>query len=207
MVAFLLLLAVGEELGLGPWEYPVRAAVLSAIVVFVARPAIDLRAPHWLGSILLGTGVFLVWVAPDMLWPAYRESWLFQNAMMGTVESSVPAEYRGMPMVVWSRAIRAILIVPIVEELFWRGWLMRWLINPNFLAVPLGTFVPFAFVATALLFASEHGPYWDVGLLAGLAYNWWMIRTRNLGDCVLAHAVTNGLLSTHVVLNEQWQYW
>ena len=60
---------------------------------------------------------------------------------------------------------------------------------------------------TAALFAAEHGPYWEVGLLAGIAYNWLMIRTRSLGDCILAHAVTNGILCWYVLATGQWQYW
>jgi CAAX prenyl protease-like protein len=98
--------------------------------------------------------------------------------------------------------------VPILEELFWRGWLMRWLIDSkDFERVPLGTFAPAAFWLTALLFASEHGSFWDVGFAAGIVYNWWMIRTRNLWDCILAHAVTNAVLATYVIGAGQWQYW
>jgi len=98
--------------------------------------------------------------------------------------------------------------VPILEELFWRGWLMRWIIDPqDFEKVPLGTFAPAAFWLTAILFASEHGSFWDVGLAAGIVYNWWMIRTRNLWDCIIAHAVTNALLAAYVIGAGQWQYW
>jgi len=60
---------------------------------------------------------------------------------------------------------------------------------------------------SAILFASEHGPYWEVGLLAGLAYNFWIIRTKSLGDCILAHAVTNAALSLFVVASGKWDYW
>jgi uncharacterized protein len=44
-------------------------------------------------------------------------------------------------------------IAPVVEELFWRAWLMRWLINSDFRKVPLGTYAPLAFWITAILFA------------------------------------------------------
>ena len=103
--------------------------------------------------------------------------------------------------------MRAVLIVPIVEELFWRAWLMRWLVNPDFKKVALGTFTPLAFWVTAALFASEHGSYWDVGLLTGIIYNLWMIRTKSVADCILMHAVTNGALSAYVIITAQWQYW
>ena len=66
--------------------------------------------------------------------------------------------------------------------------------------MPLGKYVPSAFWIVAVLFASEHGPYWEVGLAAGIIYNWWMVRTRNLADCILAHAVTNGLLAVYVLV-------
>ena len=172
-----------------------------------SRRVIDLRVANWVGSTLIGAGVFVLWVAPDVLWPGYRESWVFQNSITGTVESSVPADYRDSMMVLLSRFARAAILVPIIEELFWRGWMMRWLIDVDFLKVPLGAFAPTSFAITAILFASVHGPYWEVGLLTGIIYNWWMVKTRSLGDCILAHAVTNAILSAYVVLGDQWQYW
>jgi hypothetical protein len=105
------------------------------------------------------------------------------------------------------RTLGCVAIVPLVEELFWRGWLGRWLVNSDFEKVSLGAYTRSAFWLSAFLFASEHGPYWEVGLLAGIAYNWWLMRTRNLADCVLAHAVTNACLSAHVLITGQWQYW
>jgi uncharacterized protein len=107
----------------------------------------------------------------------------------------------------WSRILRAVVLVPIIEELFWRGWLMRWLIHPRFETVKLGAFRPLSFGVTAILFASEHGPYWDVGLVTGILYNWWMVRTKTLGDCILAHAVTNACLCGYVVATHRWEYW
>ena len=85
---------------------------------------------------------------------------------------------------------------------------MRYLIDSaHFETVPLGTYAPLAFWAVAALFASEHGSFWDVGLVTGILYNGWMLRTRNLWDCILAHAVTNGVLAAYVILAGQWQYW
>ena len=84
---------------------------------------------------------------------------------------------------------------------------MRWLIKTDFQSIPLGTYAPFAFWMTAVLFGLEHGPFWEVGLAAGVIYNWWMLRTRSLAGCVLAHAVTNGALAAYVILASAWQYW
>ena len=84
---------------------------------------------------------------------------------------------------------------------------MRWIVSTDFETVPLGTYSAKSMWITALLFASEHGPYWEVGLVAGLLYNWWMVRTKNLSDCILAHAVTNGALSLYVIVAHKWEYW
>ena len=189
------------------WEYPLRVFTMAAILWFYSRSIIDLRVRNWLGTIALGIGVFVIWIAPDVLWPHYRESPIFQNQLTGKIASSVPELLRTSWIVLLFRTIRASLIVPIVEELFWRGWMLRWLINPEFEKVPLGAYTATAFWITTALFASEHGPYWEVGLIAGIAYNWWMIRTKSLGDCILAHAITNALLSGYVMIYSQWQYW
>ena len=46
---------------------------------------------------------------------------------------------------------------------------------------------------------TRFGSYWDVGLITGVLYNWWMVRTRSLADCIVAHAVTNACLAIYVV--------
>jgi len=185
----------------------IRIVVVGAVLLLVSRPILDFRVRFPVQTILVGVAIFALWIGPDLLWPGYRDSFLFSNGVVGRPESSFPAEAREGPIALGLRAARAALLIPIVEELFWRGWLPRWAINPNFAKVPLGTFTPFIFVVTAVLFASEHGSWWDVGLLAGLAYNWWMLRTKSLGDCILAHAVTNGCLAAYVISQGRWEYW
>lgn len=208
---FVVFLAI---LGLQPWiPIPPVAlqalfvGVMAAVIRLVAWPALDFRVRHWAGSLLLGAGVFALWIAPDVLFPGYRGYWLFSNSITGSVSSGMPENVRGDAVVLLLRGLRASLIVPIVEELFWRAWLMRWLISPEYATVPLGKYSAQAFWIVAVLFASEHGPYWDVGLATGVLYNWWMIRTRSLGDLILTHGVTNACLSVYVVAAGKWEYW
>ena len=188
-------------------EYPLRLGVLAAALLLFSRGVIDLRCTATIQTIAVGIGVFVIWIAPDVLFPTYRQHWLFQNSLVGWIGNNIPENILTLPIVLWSRILRAAAVVPIIEELFWRGWLMRWLISPRFERVKLGTYRPTAFWMTAILFASEHGPYWDVGLAAGIVYNWWMVRTKSLGDCILAHAVTNGALCMYVVATRHWEYW
>jgi len=184
-----------------------RLAVMLAVLSLVARPVMDFRMRNWGVSVLVGVAIFLLWIAPDLLFPQYRSFFLFDNSVVGTARSSLTETARHDVPVLFLRTLRAVAIVPIVEELFWRGWLMRWVINNDFERVPLGAYSALSFWAVALLFASEHGPYWDVGLVAGILFNWWMIRTKSLGDLILAHAVANACLSGYVIAAGKWEYW
>jgi CAAX prenyl protease-like protein len=205
---FLLFLGVMGEFPLDPrWESPLRCMVLGLVCVVCWPRDLSVRPLYWLPSIAIGAGVFIIWVAPDLLIPGYRENVLFSNPVVGHLHSSLsPASLHSGWVLTW-RTIRAVVVVPVVEELFWRAWLMRWLIDTDFRRVPLGAYAPFAFWITAILFASEHGPYWDVGLITGVIYNLWMIRSKSVADCILMHAVTNGILSIYVISTAQWQYW
>ena len=208
-VAFVVLMSAERAIHLpaGPF-YLLRFCVVLAAILLVSRGALAPRPSAPWGSVAMGIAVFAIWVAPDLLFgPAYRHLAIFENPVMGSAASSAPAELKHNAVFLVVRTLGCAALVPIIEELFWRGWLMRWLIEYDFQTVKIGAYAPFAFWAVALLFASEHGPYWEVGLVAGVAYNWWCVRTRNLADCILAHAVTNGLLSAYVLSTGQWQYW
>lgn len=205
---FMLLLAAEPYLGL-----PDRAAlalrllVPAAVVVLFSRKVLDFRCASPLWSALIGVGVFLLWIAPDVLIPGYRDSILFQNSLTGTLKSTLSPEARTDYLAIALRVARAALLVPIVEELFWRGWLMRWLAKPDFESLPIGHYETRAFWLTAILFALEHGPYWEVGLITGAVYNGWLVRTRRLGDLILAHAVTNACLAAFVMWSGRWELW
>jgi CAAX prenyl protease-like protein len=167
----------------------------------------SLRPHRWLLSIIIGFLVFVLWIGPELMNPHYRQDILFSNMIVGSVGSSLRPEALSSNSVLFWRTVRASTVVPVAEELFWRAWLMRWIINSDFQKVPLGAYSALAFWVTALLFAAEHGPYWDVGLLAGIIYNVWMLRSKSLGDCIVMHAVTNLVLSLYVIRYGQWQYW
>jgi len=206
-VGFVVILGVEHALGLPlVWSYAVRLVAVSLLMAIFSRPYLSFRPSAPLASVGIGIAVFLIWIGPDAL-IGYRHFWLFENSLMGSAVTSIAPELKtNVPFLV-VRILGTSILVPIVEELFWRGWLMRWLIDKNFLKVPLGQYVPSAFWIVAVLFASEHGPFWEVGLAAGIIYNWWIIRTRNLADCILAHAVTNAILAAYVLTAGQWQYW
>jgi len=180
---------------------------MTAILATVARPVLKFRVRNWGGSLLVGVAVFAIWIGPDFIFPGYHTHWLFSNSITGSVVSSLPESSRGDWAVLALRTLRAAVFVPIAEELFWRGWLMRWIISQDFTKVPLGAWSVRAFWIVAVLFAVEHGALWDVGLAAGILYNWWIVRTKSLGDVIVAHGITNAVLSAYVIFAGRWEYW
>lgn len=206
---FMILLQLGPSLPLSPRVLAILRAVLLLAALWFSRRVISLRPGHWITSISMGVLVFALWVAPDVFLPGWRGSWLFSNGLTGRIEGVMPEASRNDTLIIVLRCARAAILVPIIEELFWRAWLPRWLDrrDKDFRTIPLGQFTRASFWLTALLFATEHGSMWDVGLAAGLLYNWWMQRTRKLGDVILAHAVTNACLSAYVLLRGRWEYW
>lgn len=206
---FMVLLVLGPRLPIpARAEAVLRVALVAAVLLLCSRRVVSLRVHHWATSIALGVGIFALWIAPDVLFTDFRSSWLFTNGLTGKVEGTVPEAVRQDALVLSLRFARAAILVPIVEELFWRGWLPRWIDHmEDFRTIPIGQYTTASFLLTALLFASEHGAMWDVGLAAGLLYNFWMRRTRSLGDLILAHAVTNACLSVYVLSRGRWEYW
>jgi CAAX prenyl protease-like protein len=201
---FLLFLAIRPILPVPQWA---RFAIELAVILAISRSVLDKAPSRPFFSILLGIAVFLLWVAPEHFYPAWRSLPPFHNSVVGAATATTTeAEKHGIFFLAF-RVLMSVVAIPILEELFWRGFLMRWLINRDFRSIPLGTWNIEAFLIVAILFATEHGPYWDVGLLTGFIYNAWMIRTRNLWDCILAHATTNACLAAFVIGGGHWQYW
>ncbi|HMG06155.1 MAG TPA: CAAX prenyl protease-related protein, partial [Chthoniobacterales bacterium] len=119
--------------------------------------------------------------------------------------SGQPASYR---ITIVFRFLRLVVVVPLVEEIFWRGFLLRYFINEKFYAVPVGTFswVSFAIVTAGFGFAHARAD-WIPALIAGALYNCVAYRTKSLLSCVLAHAVTNLLLGLWIMKTGQWGFW
>lgn len=206
-IVFLVWLAIDKYLPIAnPTKELVRDAVIAASILIFSRQLLPRSAPHWLVSIAIGLGVCALWVAPDALVPGWRDHALFQNAITGRISLSIPQGDLS-PLMLALRTMRATLLVPVLEELFWRGWLPRWIQDTHFARIPLGRYTPLAFWATAFLFAAEHGPFWEVGLVCGIIYNLWMRRTRSMGDLMLTHATTNLALSLYVIATHRWMFW
>jgi hypothetical protein len=99
------------------------------------------------------------------------------------------------------------LMVPVMEEVFWRSFLLRFVTDQDrWETLPLGAFSATAFVVVALLFGFAHPEY-----LAAFAYAALMAgllrQTRSLFACIVAHAVTNLALGVYVLTTGNWKLW
>lgn len=104
------------------------------------------------------------------------------------------------------RIAGAALVVPVMEELFWRSFLMRWIEHPDFMRTDPARIGLKAFAIAAVLFALAHS-LWLAGLFAGIVYSLLYMRSGTLWSAVIAHAVTNGILGVWIVYTGNWGFW
>ncbi len=104
------------------------------------------------------------------------------------------------------RMLGLAILVPWVEEIFWRGFLMRWIIDPDWHRVPLGEFTWRSSLAIVVLFTLAH-PEWFAAAVYCTLINALFHWKRDLWLCVVAHAISNLLLGVYVLLYQAWWLW
>jgi CAAX prenyl protease-like protein len=192
------------------WIYPLQTVVCGAALIYWRRDY-PRETGGWraLGiGAAIGAVVFVVWVSPQMLFhqPPRTEGGFDPTKLLSPTDpGGGTALYFGALAM---RFVRLVVIVSLVEEIFWRGFLMRYLIKEDFTHVPFGAYTPLSFGATALGFMLEHQAVdYPAALVCGVLYNLTAVLTRSLPACVLAHALTNLLLGIYVVQTRQWGFW
>jgi CAAX prenyl protease-like protein len=126
------------------------------------------------------------------------------NAMPGELAAMSPVAAAAW---IASRALAAVLTVPIAEELAYRGYLLRRLVDNDFESVPFRSVRWPALLISAVVFGLAHGALWLPGIIAGLAYGGLLVRSGRIGEAVAAHAITNALIVAAVLFGQQWQLW
>lgn len=206
---FMLMLALRGYLpsGVGVdarWIYGASVLVVGGALVWYWRGYGELArqnlpsARETLLSCAVGLLVFGLWIQLDAPWMQIGEP----------TASFLPLDLQGQKIwpLIALRLIGAALLVPIMEELFWRAFLMRWIESPQFETVDPQRVSVKAIVLSTFVFMLAH-TLWLAAIVAGLAYAWLYVRTGRLWCAVIAHAVTNGLLGIWVVHSGQWQFW
>lgn len=192
-----------ETVGDGRWAYGLRAVLVAGMLLLwwrhygelasVQRPANS----ELLLAAAVGLSVLVIWLALD--------GSIFTLGKPSGFDPSMPDGSLDWPLALM-RLAGAALVVPVMEELFWRSLVLRWLEGPEFAAVDPALVGMRALLLSSLAFGFEHSQ-WAAGIAAGLAYGWLYRRCGNLWIAVLAHAVTNAGLGAWVLANGAWQYW
>ena len=204
MGVYMAFLLVQSNANLG-WVYPLKALAVVGVLwwfrkfyeeLSCSRGSESRDAPHRGAATSLAIGVGLlaiaIWIAIDPLYPK--------------LSHAAPYDPSGRYGFIAFRIIGAVLVVPVMEELFWRAFLIRWLVKEDFKSVPVGTFTWPSFLITVALFGAEHNQ-WLAGLACGVLYNWLYYRRKDVFSCVVAHAVSNAALAAWVLARGDWKFW
>lgn len=190
-----------------PVVYAVRIAATLAALAWVGRPLLGwLGRPSWWPP-LLGLALVVPWVALATL--QRQAGWA---TVLGERSAFDPfAAFGAGSAAAWAmlalRFVGLVVVVSIVEELFLRGFLMRYVVNEDFWKVPFGLLVP-ASAAACVGYAALTHPAEAVAavgwfaMVSGIA-----AATRKPIDCILAHAATNLALGIFVVWTGNWWLW
>ncbi len=178
--------------------YPVRVVAAGAALVYFRRVYRDIRWTCSWEAVGVGVLVFVLWMAlepsPDVT---------KQAAFADALHALSPAM---LGLWLTARVVGSVVTVPIAEELAFRGYLGRRLVDAEFDRVSLRTFTWTAFLVTSVVFGVMHGR-WFAGTLAGMCYALLLYRRGELGDAISAHAITNAMIAAYVLANGHWLLW
>jgi len=205
------------------WLYLAKT-IVGIGLVWVMWPAVkEMRWAFSWEAVVVGVGVCVMWVGIDGYYPSLDK--LIQNYLCPLLKSIGLASWCPKPSVVlpWNplvqfgagplawmfivgRILGSSIIVPPMEEVFYRSFLYRYIVKVDFLSVSLGAFHLMAFLVTAVLFGFSHYE-WLAGILCAFAYQGLVLRKKRLGDAMTAHAITNFLLGIWMVWRDDWHFW
>ena len=186
------------------WFYAITVLVVGGLLALYWREYGELvkqTLPSWAEAalaVVAGLVVFALWIRLDAPWMQLSEP----------AATFVPIDANGQLLwpLIALRWIGASLVVPVMEELFWRSFLMRWIRSPQFETVLPQHVGLKAIVLTTFVFTLAH-TLWLAAVIAGLAYALLYVRTGKLWVPIIAHTVTNGALGIWVVATGRWSFW
>jgi len=213
------------------WVYFAKTLLGVALVWLIYPIVAELRYQVSVAAVVVGVGVFVMWAGLD---DAFRWlGWSHSYPRLSEVSFASISHWLGFsqtppppppPVESWNphrqfgqdsalawlfigvRIAGSALVVPCLEEVFYRSFVYRYIVKSDFLAVPLRHFAWVPFLATSALFGFAHAE-WLAGILCGFAYQGLVIWKNRLGDAMTAHAITHFLLGLWVVGRGAWQFW
>ena len=183
------------------WVFPLQTVVCGALLFWYRREYDFHGLKHVFITLAIAVAVFLLWISPQAFF-----------GFAARTEGFDPSTFAAQPGAYWAtsgfRFLRLVVVVPLVEEIFWRGFLLRYFINDKFETVPFGAFSWLSFTVVTIGFTLAHSSAdWPAAAATGALYNLVAYRTKSLASCVLAHVATNLLLGVWIMNTKQWGFW
>jgi CAAX prenyl protease-like protein len=195
---------INSELTTLYYLYPIKALTIGCLLYRFRKHYHELSVkdfaniPATLSAVGAGLLVFALWIRMDWSLGVAGGPQGFNPTLLSGQTTQVAMTF--------FRIAGTVLVVPLMEELFWRSFLIRYIIDKNFDSISMGTFTWTSFLLTVVLFGLEHN-FILAGIMAGVFYNIVLYKTRSLAQCVLSHAVTNLALALYVVSTGKWHFW
>jgi CAAX prenyl protease-like protein len=183
------------------WFYFAKSIVGIWLIWAILPVVKEIRWTFSLEAILVGVGVIVVWIALDPYYPKLVQGGKSWNPHEAFGAGSTLAWF-----FIVARILGSTLVVPPLEEAFFRSFLYRYIVKENFEEVSLKYFHFVPMIISSLLFAFIHRE-WLAGIFCGIAYQWLVYRRSHLGDAIVAHGISNLLLGLWVVYKGAWQFW
>jgi CAAX prenyl protease-like protein len=186
------------------WIYMAKVVLVTATLIACRAAWKDIRFERrvLLPAILVGLAVFAEWIAVDSFTPRFAV--LGRRAEFNPFAAIGDPGLRGLFLAF--RFFGLAVMVPVMEELFWRSFLLRYITRPDWESLPVGAFSWTAFALVAAGFGLAH-PEWMAAVLCAIAYGLLLRQTRSLFACIVAHAVTNLALGMYVLTTQNWRFW
>ena len=190
-------------------SYVLREVVTIALLVLGWRHYTKIRWNGWGLGVIVGVIGIFQWVGMQLwLQRTFPNFPWFQPAK----DPFNPFAAFASPAAAWAfvavRIFGAVVVVPVMEELFWRDFLWREILAPSdFKLAKVGEFEWPAYLGVAGAFALVHGNWWLTSIVWALMIAALLVYTKSLGACIIAHAVTNLLLAAYVLKTHDWSFW
>ena len=199
------------------WLYPLQTIICLVILGAFWRQY-DFKPVRGIGlAVVMALVGIAVWIVPGHLFmtTGMEEGWWKAFGFTERREGFDPND-AGAPgsitylLAVTMRFIRMVVVVALVEEIFWRGFLMRFLLDKDgdYWEQPFGKFSWLSFSVVTVLLMLAHAPAdWFGAFVYGSLTYWVAVRTKSLAACVIMHAVANLVLGIYVMATGYWGYW
>lgn len=202
------------------WLYPLQTMVVGGTLLYFWR-SYEFKPMRGFGfATVLGVVGIALWLLPSLMYEQLTEQGMMIPAMGKWIglaareEGFTPEVFEGQIWAQWHtlgwRFLRMVVVVPFIEEVFWRGFLMRFLQSDgeDFRRVPFGKHDWRTFAIVTGCFMLIHQPEdWMGALMFGSLMYWLAVRYKSLAACVWMHVVANLALGIYVVLTRQWGFW